>query len=398
MQETTLKTAKKDYLPILNALRGIAAIWVVLFHMDVILFYREVGTLLPKEWSGLLTQGYLWVDFFFILSGFIITHVYREHFNLPFTYKPIKTYLIARFLRIYPLHLFTLIILIILTTLTAIILPSIIDDSWQLYFDWQAIISQIFLTNSMNQHTYLSWNIVSWSIGAEWWTYVAAIALLYSFSASPNSANKALKFKLLIITLFAITSLILLAYLHSNGSLDITFDYGFLRCLCEFTLGVVIHHLFRQQVAYQYLKHDRAILLTLITIICIFHFSLHDLLVVPLFSILILCSAYNHGKAYKILSSKLPQYLGKISYSIYMVHGIWFMVYWFAIPQFYSTEDHLILSFFETCIYALSFLIMTFISAAYTYKYIEIPGRFLYKNQKTQLNNILIKKKRTYEN
>ena len=92
MQETTLKTAKKDYLPILNALRGIAAIWVVLFHMDVILFYREVGTLLPKEWSGLLTQGYLWVDFFFILSGFIITHVYREHFNLPFTYKPIKTY------------------------------------------------------------------------------------------------------------------------------------------------------------------------------------------------------------------------------------------------------------------------------------------------------------------
>lgn len=76
-----MKEYGNPYLPSLTALRGIAALWVVLFHMDVIVYYRDLGPLLPHEWSGLITQGYLWVDFFFILSGFIICHIYGSQFS-----------------------------------------------------------------------------------------------------------------------------------------------------------------------------------------------------------------------------------------------------------------------------------------------------------------------------
>ncbi len=75
-------------IPSLTSLRGIAAIWVVLFHIDVCIFYRGLGSILPKEGSGLIAQGYLWVDFFFILSGFIITHVYSHNFDRRWRLSP----------------------------------------------------------------------------------------------------------------------------------------------------------------------------------------------------------------------------------------------------------------------------------------------------------------------
>ena len=66
LREKVMSAHTNQYLSALTALRGIAALWVVVFHMDVIIFYRELGTLMPHTWSGLITKGYLWVDFFFL--------------------------------------------------------------------------------------------------------------------------------------------------------------------------------------------------------------------------------------------------------------------------------------------------------------------------------------------
>ena len=56
------------YIGSLTAMRGVAAVWVMLFHIDVSLFYRDMGALIPRNATGILSKGYLWVDFFFILS------------------------------------------------------------------------------------------------------------------------------------------------------------------------------------------------------------------------------------------------------------------------------------------------------------------------------------------
>lgn len=39
-------------------LRGIAALWVILFYRDVIISYRDLGSLINHESSGLLQEGY----------------------------------------------------------------------------------------------------------------------------------------------------------------------------------------------------------------------------------------------------------------------------------------------------------------------------------------------------
>lgn len=377
------KSKNKQYFPALTALRGIAALWVMLFHMDVIIYYRELGTIVPHQWSGLITQGYLWVDLFFILSGFIICHIYGDKLSGKLQVVSIKNYLRARFFRIYPLHLFTLILLIGLVIVTSTVAPTAIDDSWHVYFDWQALLSNIFLTNSMNQHSYLSWNIVSWSIGAEWWAYIYAILLLYFIS------NKSIKYSL-VITLISFIGLILLVYFYPKQTLDITFDFGFLRCIFGFTLGVASYKAFKQNLGIKIFQEDRYFVLTLLTIFAIFHCKFNGLLIIPLYVALVLCAAFNQHKVRQLLSSGIPQYLGQISYSIYLMHGVWFMVFWFALPLIKRAWLIETFSLTQTAAYVIIFVTLTLISAVYSYRYIEVPFRYSFATDKPSKESLPI--------
>lgn len=70
---------KIKFINTLTPLRGIAAIWVVVFHFDAFLnFGTTKSGLMDKDFSMLIGNGYLLVDFFFLLSGFVICHVYGD--------------------------------------------------------------------------------------------------------------------------------------------------------------------------------------------------------------------------------------------------------------------------------------------------------------------------------
>src|SRR5258708_40084565 len=115
----------------LTNLRGIAAVWVVLFHFQSLI----VQVILPQQ-TKLVAKGYLMVDLFFIMSGFIICHVYQQSFQAGLTAGSFRRFIVARFARIYPLHLFTLLFLIILIAAT---------KNWNPVNDPKAIPSNIFL-------------------------------------------------------------------------------------------------------------------------------------------------------------------------------------------------------------------------------------------------------------
>ena len=166
-----------SYIHSLTPLRGIAALWVVLFHIDVCTFYRELGGLLPRAHTGIFSQGYLWVDFFFILSGFIIAHVYGKQLAKGIDISYTKKFLWARFSRIYPLHFFTTSLLVLATLIAPKFTPEIVDGSWNAFFNWSFLPGQFLLINAMTKYHALTWNIPSWSIGAEWWSYLLAIGI-----------------------------------------------------------------------------------------------------------------------------------------------------------------------------------------------------------------------------
>ncbi|NEX92308.1 acyltransferase [Caulobacter sp. 17J65-9] len=362
------------YLPSLTAMRGVAAVWVMLFHIDVSLFYRDLGPLIPHAWTGLITGGYLWVDFFFILSGFVIAHVYGADFAGGVKLRTAFGYLKARFFRIYPLHLFTLLVLIVFARWVAASQPALIDGSLESFFSDKALPSNFLLTNAMNQHVYLSWNIVSWSIGAEWWTYFVGIGLL---AATGRAWSGAL---LLIGGYLLLAALVLLL---PAGDLDITFDYGFFRCLFGFAMGVGLHALYRRGWARAWLASDAAVVAVLLLLAMKFHWGWHDLVAPPLFALLALAGAYNRAGFARLLAARPPQYLGEISYSIYLMHGVWFMVFWTFLPRL-KTAFHLErLPPAWSLAYAVLFVALSIGSAALTHRFVEAPGRRLFRARRT---------------
>lgn len=367
-----MQTTQQGYFSTLTALRGIAAIWVMLFHMDVIIYYRELGTLLPKSHTGIVSQGYLWVDFFFLLSGFVLMHVYSSRFEQGLSPSLIKRYLMARFFRIYPLHLFTLFLLAIFVVVTSQLLPQVMDGSWVNYFDEQAFVANLLLLNAVGTDDTLSWNIVSWSIGAEWWVYIVAIGLFFTINVKHP-------IRTLLVAIVNGVALVLLVQYSDNKNLDITFDRGVLRCLFEFTLGCCLYVVYQRRLGCHVLASPVLFVGNLLMILAVLHWRLMDLLIIPLFGLLILTSIENKSVVNKVLMQPVLQYLGKISYSIYMMHGVCFMLFWFLLPELTRYLSISQLSSGQILLFCLSFLALTLGSAALTFNMVEVPGRTLYR-------------------
>ena len=99
MESRPAPQAPAAEIPSLTPLRGVAALFVVAFHLT---FY--IPTLHYERTAPIFLLGYLWVDFFFVLSGFIIAHVYGVGLGRGIANFPYARFLFLRWCRIYPLH------------------------------------------------------------------------------------------------------------------------------------------------------------------------------------------------------------------------------------------------------------------------------------------------------
>lgn len=146
----------------LTSLRFVAAMMIVLLHANLYFPWAWLA-LFP----GTLVHG---VSFFFVLSGFILTHVYTSK---PFPgYAP---FMRARFARLWPVHVFAICALV-----TFIRPDSITFDGPGIFDKWVQLAFNLTLTQSaMPYESYaFSWNSVSWSISTEMFFYLAFPLLL----------------------------------------------------------------------------------------------------------------------------------------------------------------------------------------------------------------------------
>ena len=219
------------YLSNLTTLRGVAAIWVVVFHFQVLICLF----VLPQQ-SLLIEKGYLMVDLFFIMSGFIISHVYHQSFQAGITIQNFKKFIVARFARIYPLHFFTLLFMIILVAA---------GNGWNIIDDPKAIPANIFLLHSFGINKIFTWNIPSWSISAEWWAYMVFPVLTIFIYRGKGLA-------MIALGLFVVVAYMAIMYWLPRHDpfdptaivphdLNATYDFGFLRGLAGFISGMLLY-------------------------------------------------------------------------------------------------------------------------------------------------------------
>ncbi|HEY6900192.1 MAG TPA: hypothetical protein VI233_06095, partial [Puia sp.] len=147
-------------------MRGIAALLTVLYHADLI-FGHGGNLLLPFKFSQLFTKLYLMVDFFFILSGFILCHVYSQWFSIVVGWSAFRKFTLARLGRVYPLHVAALWYLVLIRVVFVCLGGVDAEPFSTASFTWVSVPTNLLLIQSMNVHNWFTWNNAAWSISTE---------------------------------------------------------------------------------------------------------------------------------------------------------------------------------------------------------------------------------------
>jgi peptidoglycan/LPS O-acetylase OafA/YrhL len=304
------------------------------------------------------------VDLFFILSGFIISYVYVADRKSHLPRSEVKAFLQTRFARIYPLHVFSLLYLTTFTLGSALVLWIAGRPHDQLgrraFVDW---IVQLVLLNAWAPH-HFEWNIPSWSISAEVFAY-----LLFPILVASHVRNRRAAEATLLAALVAFYALIG----ATTGNLDVVVGLAPLRCLAGFALGMLLY--FNRSLVSN--TSDRC--LTILQIVATFASLmilasyLSDPLVIPAFGLLIFTTWTDRGSVARLLSMRLPRWLGEISYSVYLLHvplaaTTWFI--WIRVEKHLGLSPPLTRSIWLVLIFAVVLSMSTL-----SYKHVELPAR-----------------------
>lgn len=360
----------------LTSLRGIAAIAVVVLHFSYYTLPRS-GEIL-STYTGFFKNSYLWVDFFFILSGFIMTHVYLDRFGSGVRFAEYRSYLGSRFARIYPLHLFTLLLLVGLEFSKIYLLDPLAFTS---KFNLTALFANLLLLQAFDLNcpplfwcnTY--WNEPAWSVSVEFVIY-GIFPFLVVLLAKNNS-------KLDRITYATALILIFLLIKFTRGNLDAIIGIpSIARCGLECILGIITYKVYRRDNYRQYWNLDLMAIGSITWIVLILHNwtdklrSLHDWAILPAFSILILAISYKKsGSVAKFVNSPFMLYLGTISYSIYLIHWPIAELLKFSWNYQFPLAFGSSLNQIQAAIALCGFVLITILCASVTYRFIELPVR-----------------------
>jgi peptidoglycan/LPS O-acetylase OafA/YrhL len=335
----------------LTAVRGIAAWWVVFYH------FRELfpaGT--PALFQQVAAQGYLAVDLFFILSGFVIALNYQNKVT-DLRRETVLPFLGARLARIYPLHL--VMMLAYLVNPLAIHLFSTAGLAPGQYEPGYYLLS-LLLVQNWGFTSDLAWNVPAWSISTEWFCYLLFPPIFVLLLRRLRGAYGLLACMALLLTLLA-------AVMRDGLGAHIT-TLGIWRCVIEFHLGVLLcllRGLFPARLG------DRSLLATAAALLLasLWAFGVApDQLVVPVALMALIWALTNPGSLVsRVVDRSWLRFVGEISYSTYLVH--FFVKDWtkFLVVR-PGAPDALPLLIYVVAVLAASVLL---------YRFVEKPGQRL---------------------
>lgn len=343
MNDSTGGRAKIRQIDALTGLRAVAALWVMIYHFRN---FKEGQHFDFGLADPLILGGHFGVDLFFVLSGFIITHVYAEAFRQstsPLT--SIMDFLIYRVARIYPVHLLTLFGMLGLAAVSSVVGGRSPQHS-DLY-SYEAVSASMLMVNAwLGTGTP---NMPAWSISAEWLAYLLFAPLCFGLHRVRSAP-----------ACYGVVALVMLSFFPGPAV-----DHPIGRVVADFILGMAAYKLVEGLVLPRFTGITSAL--------CLAALTYFDWQSIPLFvlvmAILIATLAQDADYLAKLLSHPVPVYLGEISYSLYMVHWPVRVVLREAFSALPASLHPLII--------IAGYSVTTLVVAAVVYHLVEVPGRKL---------------------
>jgi peptidoglycan/LPS O-acetylase OafA/YrhL len=338
------------HLDALTGLRGIAAWMVVLYHIRA-----SLTLILPGRAIDVLAKGYLAVDLFFILSGFVLWYNYAPRIR-DRGFREAGTFLWRRVARIWPLHA---VILGVFIAFALLLLATGRDAS---DYPFAELPLHVLLMQNWGLTPELTWNHPAWSISTEIAAYLAFPLIVFAakWERMPT-------FALLSLALALVSAIYFAFAVSDDTNIGAKISHlGLWRCLLEFSLGNVLCLLWLR-----WRGKPQAAPLAFLTCVLVLGTGLalalpETALVPAVFASLLLSVALGRGAVVRILGSTVPRYLGEISYSTYLAHTLLFLLFKLAFVDASPQLD------WPRC---LSYLILVLAASITLYHRVEKPAQ-----------------------
>jgi peptidoglycan/LPS O-acetylase OafA/YrhL len=352
----------------LDSWRGICALLVVLFHFI---------WLLPSSLhdSPFVRNAYLFVDFFFVLSGFVLCHGYRGRLEAP---ADVWRFAVRRFARVWPLHAVVLVLAVtMIVVITRYPHPRELTLSWNgPDYPIAALVPSVLMLNAVGLQAPV-WNGPSWSIGAEFYVYLLfALAVL----TAPR--------RLVPIALGLSAAALALIFWFAPDLMNSTWDYGTIRCIAGFFAGVAAYHVHERlgpaSVLEASLFEAGAIAVVVVFVTIAGNGPdggfLTSLLAPLVFGVAVIVFAGERGVMSLVLLARPFRALGRYSFSIYMIHQplltlLCYVVWLGGMPTMAFKAPAASVAMSSPDLLLADFVLGVVLLAAASHRFIETPAR-----------------------
>jgi peptidoglycan/LPS O-acetylase OafA/YrhL len=289
---------------VLDSFRGICAVAVVLFHTQILLSFSELSFFRHSD---------LFVEFFFVLSGFVMFHAYgRREFGT----DVFKRFIISRTFRLYPLHLLMLLVFIGLE------FGKLFAEHHGFSFNDPAFTGKtapgeilpnaLLLQSWIRDFDSLSFNTPAWSISIEYYLYMVLGMVLLTM---PRYCGQVL----------ALGTVVSFAALYVD--LDVIKPFIWRGASCFFA-GALTYQLY-QKLEPSISRLEDRLFFTVLELLCLLlvyrtltHETPHQGIIASLlFCVVVLVFAGERGAVSQLLQRRAFAWLGELSFSIYLTHA-----------------------------------------------------------------------------
>lgn len=286
----------------LTSLRYFAALLVFICHHD--------WSKSPDFLADVFLQGFAGVSFFYVLSGFVLSHSYSERIRQGSI--SVANYLLRRIARIGPLHLLTA-------------LPFVLLAVWKGDFDPAIIVSNLTLLHSLvpYQTIYFSLNEPSWSLSNELFFYVCFLSVVL-LKPVHRYMLTALLFAVMFVsaTMITVNGTVFFTEEGHTWAVWLFYINPVFRFL-EFLTGMLIYDLWQRRVSLPRYSIGVAYGLVIVGLVLAtqipwgFRSSLYFL---PIAAFFLLVHVRTEAPVVDMLSNRFLVLLGEASFALYLIH------------------------------------------------------------------------------
>lgn len=343
-------------LPALTGVRGIAASWVVLLHYQALFEHLAVWpNFMPDR---LIASGYLAVDLFFILSGYVLALSYVERLSTTPVLKFAQEFYLNRVFRILPLNWICLIAF-------AVLVGTIGQYYWTAEpLDVRSFMASFFLVQSWGLATPTAWNQPAWSLSAEWLAYavfpIAALGLRRLSSQTWLAIG--------VVASFVVLAAIMVVV--GDNTLDHTWRLGLVRCLLQFGAGMLLWR-WRQARTVPLRTPDRWLIGGIILLFVAIYAPGFELLAPAAFGAIIVACASSGRLTDAMLGNRVVLFLGDISFSLYLTHFVLLGLFVYSTDRWDIAQQALTIR----VAFGIGTIISVLAVATATWGWIEMPGQ-----------------------